>query len=639
MINDGILKKLVLALGNLSVLKKVLFVAIILLLILIPSVIFLSKNNSTVVQKSQDKTWEIILSFDAEANKLNLKKISLLDKKIEQDSRSAGFSPYELIVYSENDEAIYKTKINITTGILYSLLYDPPASGSGQETSPLPPSALETVIYVPYLEKGTKAVIKENNESILDIQLQKKNSLNLFNLPQVYAQGTPQSCSPIVVTFVSDGYTDFDRFHQDVDAFIQLYSSIEPYASASIFDFKYVDNAQSLGCKQGSTFNYNCVGYSAITQVSKNAYPETSKTIVLVDIARPTVGVLGAANGIGGDRAVFPSNNGNIDSITRIVAAHEVLGHEVGLLYDRYVSSDLSYGKIQNNIRSNCTDNPSGESFWQGAGGVGVYLGCANKNSYGSSPLACPSSSLINGGTPTTMMSSAGCAQTPIFDSVEQYWIKNQVLPLYCGGTSSGVTTTTVPGGATTTTTVPVALLPLLYGTIYTDSNGNNAFDAGEGFQGAQVTIAGPFNGSANTDSEGKYSFPNIPVGDYTITFTVGSATSNGSFTIKANMSVAYDFIMKAGANTDSTTTTTSGNTTTTIAGGSGGIVCGDGYCDQGETSLKCPADCTPTGWNRATTTTIRYKTANCVFDPNCGSSGDKKGFQVCSLKCTVTSK
>jgi len=650
--NDGILNKLFLFLRNTAVLKRVLIaIAVVLLLVLVPSLILLSKNNFKVVQKPLDKTWEMVVSFDTNSEKLTLKKLNLLDKKVKQDNRSAGFSLYELIMYDGSNEAIYRTKINITTALLWDMSIEPPASGSA---NPPPPEKLETVLYVPFLDKGVKILIKKNNEEILRVDLPKKTGFNYPIIPKVFAQDANQACSPLVVAFVSDGYTDFNKFHQDIDAFKQVFFSTEPYPSQNIFDFRVVDNSQSLGCK--STRSLNCINNPAVVQVANSAHPDASKVIVLVNMPIPSGGPLGVTSGIGGNIAVFPNNDGNITNNTRIVAAHEFLGHAVGLLYDRYVSASSSYGKISGTTRSNCTDNSVGEIFWQGAGSTGVFKGCGNKNNYAPTELTCSSrnSALLSGGNSTTIMSAVGCASTLTFDSVEQYWIRTQVLPLYCGGTAGGG----IDGGATTTTTTTSGgttgggnpQTPLLQGTVYTDLNGNSVPDTGEGYQGAVVTITGPFNGSATTNNQGKFSFPSLPIGNYTISVVAGSVSFNpsSSFPMAANMIRTADFAISQG---------TSGG-----GGGGTGSTCGNGSCEQGETNISCPSDCntttgggtgggttgggatgggTGTGGNTGTTgpTPTPYTTANCVFDPNCGLNGDKSGIQVCNLKCTVISK
>ena len=640
MSSEGFLGKISLFFQDISLTKKIIFAVVILLvLILTPVVLLMSKKTTTVEQKSKYKTWEVILSFDTDSRKLISKKVTLIDKKITQDNRSADFSPYELVMESSNEEVLYRTKINITTDPLYDMSIDPPASGSSQ---PEIPDNLDTVVYVPYLEKGTKLLIKENSKNILEIKLPvKKNSLGFFNLSKAYAQ--TQGCAPLVVAFVSDGYTDFNKFHQDIETFRQIYLSVDPYNTQSIFDFRAVDNSESLGCKA----SLNCVGNSRITQIAKATYPDTSKVIVLVDKVI-SGGALGVTSGIGGNVAVFPNNGGNIAQITRVVAAHEFLGHAVGLLYDRYVSSSSTYGKIQGNIRSNCTDNPSGENFWQTAGGQGVFNGCGNKSNYASSPITCApplNPQLLASGNPNTMMSAAGCANQPIFDSVEKYWIRTNVLPKYCGGTpgvanpqppppggSDPGTGGTDPGG----TNPQPQLTPLVKGTVFTDTNGNQLPDAGEGFQGATVTLSGPYSGTVSTNNNGEYSFTLLPVGSYTISARAGQVVFNQvpEFKIEANVYRVMNFVLAPGA----------GGTNP----GTGGGVCGDGTCSSSETSTTCPSDCTSSGGGTNTGTNpgtgggttggsvptpTPYTTANCEFDTSCVSG--KNGIQLCTLKCT----
>ncbi|PIZ97388.1 MAG: hypothetical protein COX78_04610, partial [Candidatus Levybacteria bacterium CG_4_10_14_0_2_um_filter_35_8] len=121
--------------------------------------------------------------------------------------------------------------------------------------------------------------------------------------------------------------------------------------------------------------------------------------------------------------------------------------------------------------------------------------------------------------------------------------------------------------------------------------------------QGASVAIAGPFNGSIATDSLGKFFFPNLPVGDYTISAVAGSVNFNPSslFSMATNMIRTADFKIISGSGGDSTTTTT-----TTIP---------------------------PDPDEEDTTTTTIPIFYNCVFDPSCALNQGQ--IQFCPLKCT----
>jgi hypothetical protein len=609
--SDGILNKLFQTFNNNPFLKKLLIiVAAILLLVFIFYLILFSKNSSNILQNPIDKTWEIILKFDTNSDKLSFKKLNILNNKIKQDSRGAEFSPYELVMYNVNDEAIYKTKINIMTTLLYDMSVDAPITGKIDFSLP---KNLETVLYVPFLDKGKTIIIKKDNEQILKINLPEQIGFNFPGLAKAYALGGSVPCSPLVVTFISDGYTDFGQFRKDVDQFKQIYLSTEPFASANIFDFRIIENSEPLGCK--SAGNLDCLGNSAIMQKAIIANPDTSKVIVLVNMQIPLAEKQGVASGIGGDRAAFSNNGGNIIDATKTVAIHEFLGHLVSKLYDRYVVNPdyrdstgnfpfKDYGLIKSgDVKSNCTDNSGGESWWQAAGSTEISPGCASEKNWAPTKNTCTftNSALLEAGNPTSVMSAVGCSKTLSFDSIEQAWIKADILPFYCRE-SSTTTTTLVSGGVTTSTTTIPSETPLLKGTVYTDLNGNNKFDSGEpGYQGAVVTISGPFNGSKTTDNSGKFSFPLLPVGSYTISFVAGPTNSNQSppFSIAEDMTVTTDF----GILPDSKINTS------------------------------------PFTRGTSTTTTTIYQTANCTFDPNCGTGGDKNGIQVCALNCTIINK
>lgn len=63
----------------------------------------------------------------------------------------------------------------------------------------------------------------------------------------------------------------------------------------------------------------------------------------------------------------------------------------------------------------------------------------------------------------------------------------------------------------------PASNLGSIGDTIWCDMNGNGAPDAGEGIEGVTVLLVGPVGGSTQTDVNGNYLFPNLPLGEYTV--------------------------------------------------------------------------------------------------------------------------
>lgn len=519
------------------------------LLLLVGSVLLLStgKQNKPIETTPEAKTWELILNYNTLNQTLSLKQLSLLDKDITQDFRSASTSTYEIVVLDKSERALFRTKVNITEQILFNILMESVSSQSANLTSL--PEALETILYIPYKPSAAKIQITKNFTPILEINVTPEVSWDI--IPDALAQTTPNSCGPMQIVFISDGYNNESQFYQDVEQLKGIFNSTQPFAAAnpSIFDFKELYNTTSLGCLNGiipdlSRVRYSgCIQNPQIQQIGRSKYPNASKFIVVVN--NPTAflvdgALLGATNDIGGDVAVFTNRQERAPKFA--MAAHEFLGHAVGQLYDRYVSAISGYGILSGGIRSNCTDNRNGESFWRTAGSQGVYQGCSNQTYFASSPLSCPIRTnpfMVNGGSSTSLMSAYGCGGNS-FDSVESSWITQNIIPKYQTACS------VVPSPISHPSASPSAAPPTLnnppigtsghfvQGYVFVDSNRNFAFEytAGTyggiyyapevGFNGATITLDNRSTTTAYAPNiDGFYLFNDVPTGSHTITLTV----------------------------------------------------------------------------------------------------------------------
>ncbi|MCL5438558.1 MAG: hypothetical protein M1268_01040, partial [Patescibacteria group bacterium] len=429
-----------------------------------------SKSSQSVI--SHPKTWEITMSYDTKNQKLSLEKLSVLDKEIRADYMGAKFSPYELLVSNNKDETIYKTKVNITEQLYYDIL---DVNGKLPET----PRILDTTVYIPYQSDAVKIRITKNNETILEIVLPKSSSFKI--IPNVYAASS--YCRQLITVFISENYTDFNKYHSDVERLRSAFISTPPYSSKpGIFDFKIIDNNESLGCLNGI---FKCITNPRIQQIGRASYPNASKFIVVVNnpnAASVDGDALGVTNSPGGDTAVF-TNRTDLDSLVpnifTKVAIHEFLGHAVGVLYDRYIyplknpdGSMNPNGNLRNIIpKSNCTIANAAPSFWNASQ---TYPGCTSQYLDAPSPRNCVDSrngkSIPESGTTESIMSAAICGATG-FDTVEQTWIKDSILPYYseCAIDTPTQTPTQTPTPVLTATPTPIiTLTPTPTGTEYT---------------------------------------------------------------------------------------------------------------------------------------------------------------------------
>lgn len=415
-------------LGTMKIFKKARVSFIKLIIVILLAVIgiglFIIFLWSIRVEKIPGATWEVAVAYDSIQDDLSLKSIKLT-KKIITPTHSLEASPFSVQVISKKGKVLYNKKIDITTYLAYNILAYPieGSTKSADFTVPPQPKALDSLVYVPYFNDAAEIIIYKGSKGVLKINPPKGNF-------QVESIGIAASCNPLTTVFISDGYTNLDTFHADVSMLTQTFLNTEPFKSKtpSIFDFKTVDNEVPLGCV--SSLVSCSKNTTQIKQIVSLSVPNAKKIIVLVN--RPiNTPADGAVAGINTPSVSFFSNasDGLGRSLIPAIAVHEFLGHGVSGLDERYVMNGIS----TSGTGPNCSNSASGKSFWAQAGVTQTYQGCAYENNYAPSPLNCPASAnqgLFSAGTTTSVMSSAGCGSVQ-FDTVEQYWIKNYILPKY----------------------------------------------------------------------------------------------------------------------------------------------------------------------------------------------------------------
>lgn len=583
-----------------------------------------SQSKEMGVVKESPKTWQIVLSYDQKENKFNLKELQLLDKEIVPDYRSAKFSGFTLKVVDNNENELYSSRVPLMKEIIdTNMLMDPPPEF--MDDAPLQGN-INNVLYAPHFENESHIMLFENETKVLDLVVpsKKKASIAVPKIKQAYAE----TCAPLKVVFISDGYSDFNEFHSDVAKFKDTFANTDPYNSKSgMFEFLTIDNSKPIGCSsQGLLY---CMQYNSliIENIARSEYPDFSKAVVIANAPELNPrdrGVAGISSGLGGSYAAFPNNFGGVTNQTLTVARHELLGHTVGLLYDRYVVNSPKYGLLERNIRSNCTDKSEGELFWADAGSTSTIKGCGNAILYAPSAPLCPKPAnpqLISGGTPTSVMSAVGCGGTE-FDAVEKLWIKQQILPDYigCSGSSSNTAPTSSQSNPTPTP-VPVSSNQIK-GIAFIDSNSNNTYDAGEvGKQDVEISITGAANLNTLTNNAGSYSFSPVPAGDFELTAKLfGNLIGKSIFNIPSGniyeMTVNIPILENQQANPTPIVIQPSTATPTPTS-------------SSNSTPAPTQSSFAPNG--TPTPTPEQYFT--CKPDPKCINSG--KSIQLCPLVCT----
>ena len=504
--------------------RKTFILGIVIFLLLVTSIILIAGKFLI----SQDKSWQINLVYNSSTKKLSLEKLTLLQTKIVPDGRGALYSPYSLKVLDKAKKTLYESRINISEEILYDYYVNTPDNPNLSFSN-----LFKSVVYVPYQAGASEIVISKENNVVLKINLPKNVSFDFIE--KAKAQAGNVSCGPVTTVFINDNYTNINQFKNDVSSLKNMYNTTSPYnVTPSIFDFKEIDNPQNFGCStRGVSWCIKNLS-EAIKTTGLRSYPNAVKFVVIVNSPNALQvdgGIAGLVNGVGGDVIIYTNfvYPGLLGSKPFAAATHELEGHAIGYLWDRYVSSDQNYSPILAGYKqSNCSLSPNGADFWKNAGSTGVFKGCANQNQYAPFPLTCNSGTrlLISGGTFDTIMSAIGCSPNK-FDSVEENWIKNNILPFYkpCSGGPqvtlppiSTPTPTPTPTPVPTPTPTPIAIIHNIKGTAFIDYNYNNKQDSNEpGYSGLNVSLSGPVSQTTVTDSSGRYIFANLPTGSYVI--------------------------------------------------------------------------------------------------------------------------
>ncbi|HSX40704.1 MAG TPA: SdrD B-like domain-containing protein [Candidatus Saccharimonadales bacterium] len=507
---QGLLQKPLSFLRNTTRKQKIIVAALGTIIIFLFGIFaFVSSTQKPAVDNSY-KTWKILLSYSVPKDSLTLKSLTLLNQTIRPDYRLQKFSSYKLLMLNKKNDILYQTGIPIVDSVVEDV---------GSQSTSTYPGNIESLVFVPWREGAIEIRIIRDKKTMLDISLPQQNSFNV--LSQTFAEGIQRAdgrtCGPLQTVIINDNYTNIAHFRSDVQRIENIFRSTAPYSTTpNLFDFKEIDQPQNYGCKQIGLPACFTTKRPAAINVATSAYPEAGALVVLTDsLDAPPAGV---ARGVSspGSMIGFFSNYAND---FQDAGPHEFEGHGIGWLYDTYVLKDPASLGLSKNLflssaskRTNCSDNPNGESWWKTADpNSGVFPGsCYSPDYYSPYHPTCAGSSIAISLGNQGIMSAIGCAQGN-FTPVESYWITHNILPEFAAcptPTPSPSPTQTISSGNNSVHVV-----------VYIDTNNNQTKDSGEaGLTNAKVTLSGPgVSKTQFTDGNGTTDFTSLSGGDFTI--------------------------------------------------------------------------------------------------------------------------
>lgn len=448
--------------------KKGILILLIFSIIFLPVLYFTLLNQSEIAQKrvakkvsqSASKIWQLTLSLDTKTDKISLTKID-----IENGTAPASpfeDSPYLAQVLDSNSNILFKTHLNLIQDIAYNSYFAPDIASEEAKISAPKFATIETPLALPYFAQAKDIKILKNNIEILNISPPKLTSFSLFT--PAFAQTNAASCKKLYVVFIAEGYTDFAKFRNDADTVKNSILSVEPFSKyADRIDFsKKIENREPLGCISAERLNNNCLNNTLnnkVSQMGQNQFPDLPKTpnfvkyVVLVDRDYQQTGpnsYLGGSAVIGGQLSVMSTHLET--NLAAKLYIHEIGGHLIGKLFDRYIYPDLSeeekaYKKrVIEALASNCSLNQEGESFWQqarslAAGEKNAYPDCVIKEegkppiTFAPSAQNCPR----DRGNANSVMSALECGENnKNFDQVEKWYLEEKILKNYSSCSTSG---------------------------------------------------------------------------------------------------------------------------------------------------------------------------------------------------------
>lgn len=411
------------------------------------------------------KTWDVQLIWNKSSQTLQLDTIAIRDGVAVASPFTD--SPYVAQVLDANGKALFQTHFDIGGDFVNDIgAY----SDNEIRSIPVPPPIenVDILFGLPYIAEAKEIVIFKDTTVLLQITPPK---LQTSILPYAYAE-VSATCRQPAIVFVGIGYSDENAFGRDADFVKDTVFSAPPIAAHrekfNTTRRMYLAPSDTLGCIQDNQLQTNCIRLGAkrdaIMKRLFDKYPDLPHNSAMTKFALLVNTPVQSRDGyyesglseIGGYLSVMSMQLEPAKKTINVL--HEIGGHQIGKLHDRYVTDGADSqqeGRLDaiTTYPSNCSINPEGEEDWKKAREVSgeeknAYLGCGALSNVAYAPARRTCENPL-WGNKDTVMSLMNCAVSR-FDKVEQWWLENKVLSRYtaCGAGSPAPTNTPVPSGS-----------------------------------------------------------------------------------------------------------------------------------------------------------------------------------------------
>ena len=286
-----------------------------------------------------------------------------------------GFAPKYFPENQGYTLQVLDTGNNLIQSLIFNVpnkIPDPPPLDPSQQSSEVILKKINFVITLPFSSSAANVQVISPEGAVIDSRIIEAAVTN----NQISAgMAADRASGKLNIAFISEGYSDMNQFHSDVDKFKANLLTYEPFKSrASQIQFNNIDNSDDLGCYRwpGMDRLLVCDNGKVLEKVNNSGTPYDQVAVIVND----------SNYGGSGGSGVPVAYNGEWGAQ---IFVHE-LGHSLGNLYDEYVL--YSGGDANNLLNRNCYESSPSTEVWPDTDTSQYRKECKYENWYRSSPTS-----------------------------------------------------------------------------------------------------------------------------------------------------------------------------------------------------------------------------------------------------------